>query len=209
MERKNIWYFGNKGGIDFNKQPPKALGNSAMDTPAGCAIVCDQNGQTIFYTNGNSVWDKTNTLIASGIGGDSTSSESALIIPVPNDPTLYYIFTTQAIEDFSGQEQLRYSLFDLKMNGGNGGIVEKDILLFAKSTERITGNDQWMIAHEYGNNTFRAYKITTKGLGDPVYSAIGSEHSFQFPTNGEGYMKLGPKNQLAVALYDPGTSNLV
>jgi large repetitive protein len=207
-ERKNIWYFGNKAGIDFNKMPPKALNTSAMDTPAGCAIECDQNGQVIFYTDGNSVWNRNNIAIASGIGGDSTSSQSAMIIPVPNDATLYYIFTTQAINGFSNNE-MRYSLFDLKMNNGTGGITQKNILLFAKSTERITGNDQWLIAHEYGNNTFRAYPITAKGVGDPVYSAIGSVHSFEYAANGQGYMKLGPKNDLAVALSTPGVSNLV
>jgi len=207
-QRSNIWYFGSKAGIDFNKRPPKALNNSAMDTPAGCAIVCDPNGQTIFYTNGSTVWDKTNTAIAHGIGGDSTSTQSALIVPVPGDQTLFYIFTTQAINGISGNE-LRYSLFDLKMNGGKGGIVQKDVLLFAKSTERITGNNQWLISHEYGNNTFRSYRVTAQGLGDPIYSAIGSVHSFQFAANGEGYMKLGPKNNLAVAFSTPGVSNWV
>ncbi|HEV8505963.1 MAG TPA: hypothetical protein VGQ53_11200, partial [Chitinophagaceae bacterium] len=182
-QRSNIWYFGNKAGIDFNKKPPKALNTSAMNAPAGCAIVCDRNGQTIFYTDGDQVWDKTNTSITSGIGGDPNSTQSSLIIPVPGDETLYYIFTTQAINGVSGNE-LRYSLFDLKMNGGKGGIVQKNVLLFAKSTERITGNNQWLIAHEYGNNTFRSYQITGQGIGDPIYSAIGSVHSFQYAANG-------------------------
>jgi len=207
-QRSNIWYFGNKAGIDFNKRPPKALNTSAMNAPAGCAIVCDRNGQTIFYTDGDQVWDKTNTSITSGIGGDPNSSQSSLIVPVPGDETLYYIFTTQAINGVSGNE-LRYSLFDLKLNNGKGGIVQKNVLLFAKSTERITGNSQWLIAHEYGNNTFRSYKVTAQGIGDPIYSAIGSVHSFQFAANGEGYMKLGPKNDLAVAFSTPGTSNFV
>ncbi len=127
---------------------------------------------------------------------------------MPGDETLYYIFTTQAING-AGSDELRYSLFDLKLNNGKGGIVQQDILLFAKSTERITGSSQWLIAHEYGNNTFRSYQITAQGLGDPVYSAIGSVHSFQVAANGEGYMKLGPKNDLAVALSTPGTSNWV
>lgn len=209
-QRSNIWYFGNNAGIDFNKKPPVALNDSKMIAPDGCAIVCDRNGQTIFYTNGNSVWDRTHTIIATGIGGDSTSTQSSLIVPVPGDETLYYIFTTQSINGVSNNE-MRYSLFDLKLNGGKGGIVSggKDVLLFAKSTERITGNSQWVIAHEYGNNTFRAYRVTGQGLSDPVYSAIGSIHSFQFAANGEGYMKLGPNNNLAVAFSTPGASNSV
>lgn len=213
-QRANIWYFGNNAGIDFNPLfatppgPAVALSGSNMDAPAGCAIVCDRNGQALFYTDGDKVYDKTKAQIDSGIGGDPASSQSSLIVQVPGDETLYYIFTTQAINGVSGNE-LRYSLFDLKLNGGNGGIVKKNVLLFSKSTERVTANDGWLIAHEYGNNTFRAYKITAGGLGDPVFSSIGSVHSSSVAANGQGYMTLGVKNTLAVALSTPGTSNFI
>src|SRR6478609_7531423 len=102
-----------------------------------------------------------------------------------------------------------YSLFDLKENNGLGAIVKEKVPLFAKSTERLTANGQWLIAHEYGNNTFRAYPISANGIGDPVYSSIGSDHEFTSAQNGQGYMKLGPKNNLAVALSTPGISNVV
>ena len=212
--RGNIWYFGNKAGIDFNplftnpSGPAVALSNSAMSAPEGCAIICDRNGQTILYTDGNNVYDKTHTQIDVGIGGDATSTQSSLIVAVPGDETLYYIFTTQAINGTSANE-LRYSLFDLKQNSGNGRVVQKNILLFGKSTERITANGNWLIAHEYGNNTFRSYSISAEGIGEPIYSSIGSDHSFTTQQNGEGYMKLGPRNNLAVALSTPGTQNLI
>jgi PKD repeat protein len=207
-QRSNIWYFGNKAGIDFNVTPPKALNTSAMDAPAGCAIVCDRNGKAIFYTDGSNVYDKTNTLIDTGIGGDPTSTQSSLIVPVPGDETLYYIFTTQEITGTSLNE-LRYSIFDLKQNGGNGAVTQKNILLFSKSTERITANGRWLVAHEYGNSTFRTYPITNQGIGAAVYSDIGSPHSFKSKENGQGYMKLGPRNNLAVPISTPGTSNLL
>ena len=212
--RGNIWYFGNKAGIDFNplftnpSGPAVALSNSIMNAPEGCAIICDRNGQTILYTDGNNVYDKTDTQIDVGIGGDPTSTQSSLIVAVPGDETLYYIFTTQAINGTSANE-LRYSLFDLKQNSGNGLVVKKNILLFGKSTERITANGTWLIAHEYGNNTFRSYPISADGIGEPVYSSIGSDHSFKTQQNGEGYMKLGPRDNLAVALSTPGTQNLL
>ena len=207
-QRFNVWYFGNKAGIDFNFQPPVALDNSAMDAPEGCAIVCDRNGDVIFYTDGDKVYDKTDTEIDNGIGGDPAASQSSIIVPVPGDETLYYIFTTQAINGTAPYE-LRYSLFDLKLNSGNGALVEKNVLLFSKSTERVTSNGQWVIVHEYGNNIFRSYPITQQGIGQPVYSEIGSDHVFKTQQNGEGYMKIGPRNNVAVALSTPGTSNLV
>lgn len=213
-QRANVWYFGNRAGIDFNPifntppAPAKALNNSIMDAPEGCATISDRNGQLIFYTDGDKVFDKTHTQIDAGIGGDPASSQSAIIVPVPGDETLFYIFTTQAISGTSKYE-LRYSLFDLKLNAGKGALIQKNILLFSKSTERITANAQWLIAHEYGNNTFRAYQITAQGIGEPIYTEIGSDHTFKVQQHGEGYMKLGANNNLAVALSTPGTSNLI
>ncbi|MGB4972466.1 MAG: PKD domain-containing protein, partial [Cyclobacteriaceae bacterium] len=209
-QRANIWYFGNRAGIDFNPlpSPPIALDDSAMDAPEGTSTISDRNGKVIFYTDGDKVYDRTHAEIATGIGGDPLSAQAALIVPVPNDETLYYIFTTQAIDGTSANE-LRYSLFDIKPNGGLGAVTQQNVLLFAKSTERITANGNWLITHEYGNNTFRAYPITVAGIGDPVYSSIGSDHTFKSPQAGEGYIKLGARNNVAVALSNPGTSNLI
>lgn len=207
-QRFNKWYFGDKAGIDFNTNPPAALNESAMTAPEGCAIVCDRNGRQIFYTDGDKVYDRNHTEIATGIGGDPAASQSAIIIPVPDDETLYYIFTTEAINGTS-QNQVYYSLFDLKQNSGLGAVVKQRVPLFARSTERLTANQQWLVVHEYGNNTFRTYRITAAGIGEPVYSSIGSDHAFTSAQNGEGYMKLGPRNNLAVALSTPGSSNLV
>jgi gliding motility-associated-like protein len=104
---------------------------------------------------------------------------------------------------------LRYSLFDLTKRNGLGDLVLTNQLLFSKSTERITGNANWLIAHEFGNNSFRAYPITNLGIGNPVISSIGSDHAITSPENGQGYMKLGAQNRLAVALSTPGVSNVV
>lgn len=204
----NKWYFGRRAGIDFNFTPARALSDGAMDAPEGCAIACDRNGETIFYTDGNAVYDRTHVQIDTGIGGDPDATQSALIVPVPGDETLYYIFTTQAINGTSLNE-LRYSLFDVKPNNGRGAIVRKNILLFSRSTERLTASASWLIAHEYGNNYFRAYPIRANGIGDPVISSIGSNHTFKVVENGQGYMKLGPGNRLAVPISNPGTSNRI
>ena len=207
-QRSNIWYFGKNAGIDFNVKPPKALSNSAMDAPEGCAIVCDRNGKAIFYTDGNKVYNKKDALIATGIGGDPLASQSSIIIPVPGDETLYYIFTNEAINGTSNNTVM-YSLFDLKQNNGLGAVVKQNQILFSKSTERITASGKWLVIHEYGNSTFRVYSISTAGIGDPILTALGSDHIFSSQANGEGYMKLGPKNNIAVALSTPGTSNLI
>ncbi len=223
-QRANIWYFGDGAGIDFNplpEDPAVAVSNSVMNALEGTSIICDRNGQVIFFTDGDKVWLGDDPVtpfeeIASGIGGDNGSTQSSLIVPFPGDETLYYIFTTTPIDGIPAKYELRYSVFDLKLNGGKGDVVDTDLnpatslgtLLFTKSTERITSNGNWLIAHEFGNNSFRAYPITAQGIGNPVISSIGADHVFSPVQNGQGYMELGSTGNLAVAL-STGTSNVV
>lgn len=215
-QRANIWYFGQNAGIDFNA-PITAI-SGPLNTPEGCSVISDRNGQVIFSTDGFRVYDRNDVEITSvngspilyppGIGGESTATQSALIIPVPGDETLYYIFTTQEVHGGYAYE-LRYSLYDIKLNNGDGGLAECNQLLFSRSTERITGDANWLIAHEYGNNSFRAYQITPLGISNPVISSIGSDHLITEEYNGQGYMELAGGNQLVVALPTFNTSNFL
>lgn len=207
-QRANIWYFGQNAGINFNEQPPIPLNNSAMNAPEGCAAISDRNGNIIFYTDGRNVYNKEHTLIADDLEGDPGASQSVVIVPVPGDETLYYIFTTMEVHG-TNIYRLSYSLFDLKENNGLGDVVEKNVPLFTRSTERITGMANWLIAHEFGNNTFRAYPITPNGIGRPVLTSIGSDHLITSEFNGRGYMKLSNDFKLGVALSDPGNYNVV
>ena len=195
--RSNLWYFGEKAGIDFTTG--QVLDNSAMTAPEGCAVIGDQNGKLIFYTDGDKVYNRDHVVIATGLGGSPNSTQSALIIQVPGDESLYYIFTTQA-NSFGSDYTVYYSLFDLKLNNGLGAVVRSKVPLFARSTERITAHSGWLITHEFGNNAFRSYRITGEGIGNPVISTIGSEHLYSDPASAEGYMKVGPRNNLVVPL---------
>lgn len=209
-QRANIWYFGQNAGINFNNPPGTTPITGPVDTPEGVSVISDRNGQVIFSTDGVRVYDRNDVEIVipvpPGIGGEQGATQSALIVPVPGDETLYYIFTTQEVHG-SNTYELRYSLYDIKLNAGDGGLAEINQLLFSRSTERITGNGNWVIAHEYGNNSFRAYPITPTGIGNPVISSIGSDHVVTDAYHGQGYMKLG--TQLVVALPSFNVSNFL
>ncbi len=211
-QRANIWHFGQNAGIDFNQIPSVPI-SGPINSPEGVAVISNRNGNVIFSTDGQRVFDRNNVDVTPapvppGLGGEPGATQAALIIPVPGDETLYYIFTTQEVHG-TGMYELRYSLFDVKLNNGDGGIAQHNQLLFTRSTERITGNNGWLIAHEFGNNSFRAYPITSNGIGNPVITSIGSDHSLNNEISARGYMKLGFNNVLAVALSIPGVSNVL
>jgi gliding motility-associated-like protein len=209
--RANIWYFGQNAGIDFNPPATNALTDGAMDAMEGCTAVSDRNGQIIFYTDGDILFDQTHTQIDVGLGGTpnatGSAAQSVISISVPGDETLFYIFTTQNTDPTSPDYNFSYSLFDLKQNNGLGGVIEKNIVLFEKSTERIAATSNWVIMHEYGNNNFRAYPISANGVGNAVVSSTGEDYSIISAENGKGYMKLGGTNLGLAVVEDNGSGS--
>src|SRR5690606_24735388 len=98
------------------------------------------NGDLILYTDGNSVYDRDQQVRGSNIGGDNTATQSSIVIPFPNDPTMYYIFTTEDIWDQDGEHQYRlsYAIYDMK-ELVDGPVVLDNKTLYEGTTERLAG----------------------------------------------------------------------
>ncbi|WP_426095138.1 T9SS type B sorting domain-containing protein [Flavobacterium sp. DSR2-3-3] len=178
----NIWYFGERAGLDFNNGTPVALTNGKLNTYEGCATISNSAGQLLFYTDGVSVYNKNHLLMENGIDlrGNNTTTQSATIVKKPNSLTIYYIFTCAAQ---GSDEGLKYSEVDLSFNGGLGAVTSnKNILLFTPTTEKLTatlnrtGEGVWVITHGSGNNNFYSFFVDNSGVNSiPVISSAGVE----------------------------------
>ena len=96
----NYWYFGQNAGVNFNTTPPTAVTNGRLSTNEGCSSISDASGNLLFYSDGRTVWNRNHEIMpnadyfgGNGLFGDPSSTSSALIVPKPEDPNLYYIFT--------------------------------------------------------------------------------------------------------------------
>ena len=203
----NQWYFGEQAGIEFTNGPLAILDANQMAALEGCASISDINGELLFYTNGETIWNREHEIMINGdtIGGSQSSTQNSLILPFNGDRTLFYVFTTEHINTSSDLSTLKYSIVDLKGGGAKGEVVVKNIPLMERSTERIaaygfSGNDI-MIVHEFGNNTFRSYQTGPEGLSSPIISYSGMSHSVMNPLDASGYMNISPTSTyLAVLL---------
>ena len=214
----NIWYFANHAGINFNTGIPLALIDGQTDILEGCATICDENGNLLFYSDGVSIWNKNHQVMLNGSGlmGNTSATQSAIITPYPLNDSLYYIFTVDAAENHV-QNGLRYSIVDMNLDGGLGGVTStKNVLLESPVTEKLTTvvHDQcinvWLIAHRWDSDEFIVYEISPTGIDTiPVVSAIGSVHQGGYSgtpylngwVNVAGYMKSniqGTKIALAI-----------
>ncbi len=180
-QQGNNWYFGYQAGVTFNTTPPTVLLNGVQDFDEGCATISDNNGQLLFFSDGVKVYNRLHQVMPNGDGlmGHRSSSNSAIVIPQPGSPSIYYIFTADAVEN-SLNNGYRYSIVDMTLNGGLGDVTSKNVLLYAKCNERLTatlhsnGIDVWIITKEWNSNGFRVYRLGCAGLNPvPVVSFAG------------------------------------
>ncbi|WP_299099560.1 T9SS type B sorting domain-containing protein [uncultured Winogradskyella sp.] len=160
----SFWYFGQYGGLQFNAENGSvtALTNGQINTLEGCTSISDAEGNLQFYSDGRTVWNSNhqvmsngNYALGTGLLGDPSSTSSGLIVPKPEDPTKYYLFTvdephhdnasaypnqfvgtydqggTVPGQDDGFNNGFNYSLIDMSLNGGLGDVdaIEKNIHL--------------------------------------------------------------------------------
>ncbi len=177
----NIWYFGLGAGINFNVSPPEVLLDGKIYTREGVATISDKKtGQLLFYTEGTKIWDKNQQVMPNGSGlkGDYSSTQSAVIVPHPGNPAKYYVFTTAQNKGF------RYSEVDMSLHNGMGDVIpgtkNKLLLPGSKSTEKViatrhcNGKDYWVATHTSGDDAFYVYLITAAGIQSPHIYHVGS-----------------------------------
>lgn len=192
---QNLWTFGNVG-INFNTASPTVYPNNLFPGYEGSASICNAAGQKLFYTNGFWVWNLDHEIMPELTGGVSGytsaisptvgypplmpwtgtyATQPTAIAGMPFNPNKYYIFSLTA------GGQLYYSVVDMSLNGGKGGIApgKKGIFMDAGLTEKLTVvkgcNNIWVMARAKTANQYRAYEINDTGIATiPVVSNVGN-----------------------------------
>lgn len=204
QQQASNWYFGENAGIQFdtNSGTVNSVDGGQLFTREGCSSISDIDGNLLFYTDGSTVYTSVHTVMRNGSGllGDESSTQSAIVIPKPGDPDIYYIFTVGSNQTANG---MKYSVVDMTMDGGLGQVTIKNVNLLNQCAEKIaavlqdctTGNI-WVIALADENgassasfNTIHAFEVTNGGVNSTSVESI-------FPrlgiTDSRGYLKLSP-----------------
>jgi hypothetical protein len=208
----NIWYFGENAGLDFNSGFPIALTDGQLNTNEGCASISDNNGDLLFYTDGMTVYNKNHIIMPNGFGllGNTSSTQSGIIIKKPTSNTIYYLFTADGTSGNSGG--LNYSEVDITLDGGLGDInTNKNIPVFANACEKVAvithsnSLDFWIISRLENSNTYHSYLLTSSGLNmTPVVTNIGPVYAPDV-----GYLRGSPGGgKIAAANFIVGTIDI-
>ncbi|OSY88388.1 hypothetical protein WH52_06410 [Tenacibaculum holothuriorum] len=208
------WYFGEKAGLKFENGRVNILNDGKINAPAGCSSISDENGNLLFYTNGNTIWNKNHEIMENGesIGGDINIFQNSIIIPKPNDNSTFYVIST--LSKPSQSPLLTPGLFISEVIINNlfplGKVISKFSRIRGNTTERVTAihkkNGKDILLISFGklssssekNDTFFIYEITELGFNrQPKIIKIDDEISEK------GSMKVSPDGKtLAIADYN-------
>lgn len=181
-QQENVWAFGHHAGIDFNSGSAVAI-NTNLLSREGCAAVCNDNGELLFYTSGERVWDRNNNIMQNGFSINSrnvvSTTQGTLIVPFPDSSSKYYIFSLTAEENRADRGRLYYSVVDMELNSGLGAVVDgrKEILIATGLRENMTAVagttcNIWLLASDQ-QGQLRSFSIDHNGINlTPVTSPI-------------------------------------
>lgn len=227
----DVWHFGYGVGMDFRSGSPVLLQGTPVYTGEGSAVMCDrQTGEFLFSADGDNVYNRNGRVLPNGNGilaGGGTSLQGDLIIPMPCNPEKYYLFTAdyEGYTPSSNNRGIHYSIIDMTLDGGLGGVTSKNVPLLSKASERQTaimhanGHDYWVLVHSLGGRTFYAFKVSATGIDrTPVISIAGMDQGNppNYPNTTIGCLEVSPTGRkialtgyLDVWTTDPPIGSLV
>ena len=208
QKQADIWYFGDKAGIDFRSGNATPLTDeNVMTSFKSSAVISDSLGNLLIFTDGKRVWNKNFGLMnnANALEGDLGVTQPSIIIPVPGNPDKYYIFTIDVMafkpDNSYITRGLEYTIIDMGLYNGLGDARDTmNMPLLTPVCQKLTAvkhsnnRDYWVIVHQWNSDAFYAYLLTSGGLSSPVISNTGTVMGGGFvdQTNAYGYMKASP-----------------
>lgn len=209
------WRFGYGCGLDFSSGSPQVITPvHPMLSVDGSSSMADDSGNLLFYSHGESIWNKNDATMPNGTGLSSSNSlTQVVVLEKPNSSSEYYLITP----DFG--IGLNYTLIDMTLDNGLGDVVagQKNVIIEpALQKEMVTAvnhendTDTWVIFTKNGPleaDTLCATLLTAAGFVSAVLKQPIPYEIFSAQAGNRAGMKVSP-NGAWVALSASSNANL-
>lgn len=187
------WKLGRHVSIQFTQDSFLVKGGaqfSAVNTFEGGSSFSDSLGNLLLYADAERVYNRQHQPIpfavladSSLLGGNTSASQSGLVVPVPQAPHLFYVFflPAQGGRGYSfntkPNKKLAMVKVNLQLNDGLGAIEgpvqylgDTGISEMICYTAICNNSDYWLMTYAFLTNEFLAYRISASGVFGPIKS---------------------------------------
>jgi hypothetical protein len=186
----NLGYPWGGTNINFiNGYPDTSYEYRNMDLNATNGVISDTAGNLLFYSNGLYIANSIGNIM---LNGDNLNPgtfannypeglpipQGNLIIPMPDNPGKYYLFheTATYMATLTKPLELFYSMIDMSLDSGLGGVVLKNQVVLLdtlelgelNATKHANGRDWWILFHKVFSDMF--YKLLVTPYGINIYT---------------------------------------
>ncbi len=213
------WVFGTNLQLDFLDDPTVVNNAVTPEMPIGISAISDEDGNLLFYTNGEKVWNKHMQLMRYGTGlyGNDFSTQSSIVIPHPGKNNRYFLFTADLFYPTNNNHGVNYSVVDVSATT-DGSVVSKNLPLLKENVAKLAavkhsnGHDYWVITHGYGpqnGDIFYSYLVDSSGVHETAVTTQVGRFYQGLNTPDGGYLKCSSDgSMLAMAMTYDGTVDL-
>ena len=202
------WIFGEWAGLNFTSGDPVPIFNQGNSGGFFGTVMSDSTGNLLFYSNGNTVWNRNDDIMMNGSGllpEHNAAWQNTITFPKPGSTTQYYLFS---VSHQYFPDGLYYSVIDMTLDGGFGGVTSlKNIKLetaamaasqlFALKND--TGDGYWVISRLYNDDRYICFKVDETGIHpDPVYS---SPAIYREMGSADGRIRVSPDKKNVITSY--------
>ena len=166
------------------------------------SFASDSSGNLLFTTNGIYVANANDDTMLNGNGLNPavftnnhvhyglTIPQANVIIPSLTNPSQYILFHN-TIDDYfntGASLYLYYSIIDMSLDNGLGGVINKNTVLHSDSMvpgriaacRHANGRDWWIIVHKFHSNEVIKFLYTPSGISGPTIDSLISQRDFYY-----------------------------
>lgn len=221
-QRANNWYFGDHAGMQFTNNGVVPLTNSNMGLvtygTSYCTSMSDADGNLLFYSNGENIWNRNHQIMANGANLSITGTAIARSIgqmgavPLPNNDSMYMFFYIKTIASGFGWG-LHYSIINMHSLGGDGEVVTKNIYVPLPTgngtsnglaiIQHANGKNYWLTIKDFNLGLFYSYQITENGISSqPIISDLSGFTNLTL----QSYLHPSPNGELIYCFTNSGSA---
>ena len=213
------------------------------DLNVSSSSISDKSGNLLFYTNGCKVINSNNELMLNGddinsgevheiqcLYGYTAGTQSTLILPMPNNDSIYYLFHKRIIYEYNPNldvitDKLLYSTININLDNGLGRVVLKNEELWTEpqtygeitAVKHANGEDWWIVSIADESNEYLFFLLDQEGVNFHHSQNIGTGVSengsngggqTNFSPNGEKFIRYNSGDGIFLFDFDRATGNL-